>query len=181
MVDIKKRRKFIFKPFLRINNSIRALQVRVVFPDGKSSIMDLRPAIEKAKEYGLDLIEVSPKAKPPVCKIKDIGKYKYELEKKNKESRKHQANLTVKEMRMTPKIQEHDYQTKLNHIKKFLDHKHKVKVNIIFKGREITHQDLGITLMEKIKEDLKDVGQIQNEPRLVGRSITILFDPISNK
>ncbi len=181
MVQIKKRRKSTFRTFLRINNSIRAPKVRVVLPDGKSSVLELRSAIEKAKEYGLDLIEVSPNAKPPVCKILDVGKYKYELEKKNKESRKRQANLTVKEMRMTPKIQEHDYQTKLNHIKKFLDHRHKVKVNIIFKGREITHQDRGMALVEKVKGDLKNMGQVQNEPRLVGRSITILFDPISSK
>ena len=143
--------------------------------------IDVTDAVEKAKEYNLDLIEVSPNAKPPVCKILDFGKYKYELEKKNKESKKHQTHITLKEMRMSPKIQEHDYQTKLNHIKKFLGNKNKVKVSIFFKGREITHQDLGMVLVEKIKEDLKDLAQPQDDPKLIGRSITIMFDPISNK
>jgi len=181
VIVIKKKRHHVFKPKLKINYAIKSKKVRVVFPDGQTDVLDLSTAIEKAKEHNLDLIEVSPNAKPPVCKILDVGKYKYELEKKSKESRKHQANLSVKEMRMTPKIQEHDYQTKMNHIKRFLEQRHKVKVNIFFKGREITHQELGMILIEKVKEDLKELGQLQNEPKLVGRSISLLFDPLSSK
>jgi len=178
---IKRRKKWIRKPLLRINRAIRAPKVRVVLPEGKTVVMETGQAIERAKEYELDLIEVSSNANPPVCKIADVGKYKYELEKKTKESKRNQTNIIVKEIRMTPKIQEHDYQTKLSHIKRFLDHRHRVKVGIFFKGREITHQDLGMALVEKLKEDLKDSTHIQNEPKLVGRSITVVFAPISGK
>lgn len=161
---------------------IRAPKVRVVLPgDEGATVMETVQAIQKAREYGLDLIEVSPNAKPPVCKILDMGKYKYEQEKKLKESKKHQKNIVVKEIRLRPKTQEHDYQTKLSHIKKFLDHKDKVKVNIYFKGREITHQDLGMVMVEKLKEDLIEIGQVENIPKLEGRNITVVFSPISKK
>lgn len=160
---------------------IRAPKVRVIFPDGDAKIIQTNDAIEKAKEYGLDLIEISPNAKPPVCKILDIGKYKYEQEKKTKESKKHQKNITVKEMRLRPKTQEHDYQIKLNHIKKFLSNKDKVKVNIFFKGREITHQELGVAMVDKLKNDLQDVGQVENIPKLEGRNIIVVFAPSLQK
>ena len=181
MITIKKRKKRVFQKPLRINHLIRVPKVRVVEPDGTASVMDTSAAVEKAREYGLDLIEVSPNTKPPVCKIFDVGKYKYELEKKNKESRKHQANMVVKEMRLRPKIQDHDYQTKMSHVKKFLEHKNKVKIGVFFRGREITHKDLGMNLMNKIIEDLKDIAQPQNEPKMVGRSIVVMFEPASSK
>ena len=181
MTIIKRRKKSYYQPRLQVNNMIRAPKVRAIFPDGDAKIMQTNDAIEKAKEYGLDLIEISPNAKPPVCKILDIGKYKYEQEKKMKESKKHQKNITVKEMRLRPKTQEHDYQIKLNHIKKFLSNKDKVKVNIFFKGREITHQELGRAMVDKLQEDLQDVGQVENIPKLEGRNIIVVFAPSSQK
>ncbi len=181
MTIIKRRKKSYYQPRLQVNHMIRAPKIRVIFPDGDAKIMQTNDAIEKAKEYGLDLIEISPNAKPPVCKILDIGKYKYEQEKKMKESKKHQKNITVKEMRFRPKTQEHDYQIKLNHIKKFLSNKDKVKVNIFFKGREITHQELGKAMVDKLQEDLKDIGQVENIPKLEGRNIIVVFAPISQK
>jgi len=178
---IKKRKKRTYQPRLRVNNWIRAPKVRVVFPDGDAEVMKTEDAIAKAKEFGLDLIEISPNTDPPVCKILDMGKYKYEQEKKLKESKKHQKNIVVKEMRFRPKTQEHDYQTKLGHIKKFLANKDKVKVNIFFKGREITHQDLGMAMVEKLKEDLAELGQPEYMPKLEGRNITVVFAPVSQK
>ncbi len=180
MITIKRKKKFTYKKQICINNFIRATEVRAIMPDGTKAIMKTRDAIEKAKEYGLDLVEVSPKAKPPVCKIVDLGKYKYELEKKTKESKKHQTNVTLKEMRMSPKIQEHDYQTKMTHIKKFLEQRHKVRINILFKGREITHKELGMAIAEKVEEDLKDLAQIEFGPKFFGRTITLIFNPLTS-
>ena len=178
MITIKRKKKFTYKKQIRINNFIHATEVRVIMTDGTKAVMKTRDAIEKAKEYGLDLVEVSPKAKPPVCKIVDLGKYKYELEKKTKESKKHQTNVTLKEMRMSPKIQEHDYQTKMTHIKKFLEQRHKVRINILFKGREITHKELGMAIAEKAQEDLKDLAQVEFGPKFFGRTITLIFNPL---
>ncbi len=177
MTTIKKKKHFKRQKRLNINTYIRAPEVRVIMPDSTKIVMKTSQAIEKAKELGLDLIEVSPKAKPPVCKIVDVGKYKYELEKKTKESKKHQIKSTVKEMRMSPKIQDHDYQTKMTHVKRFLEERHKVKVNILFKGREITHQELGMAIAKKTQEDLEDLAQLESGPRLIGRTITLIYSP----
>lgn len=160
---------------------IRVPEIRVVFPDGGSQIMSRDEALKKAEDYGLDLVEVAPQAKPPVCKIIDYGKFKYELEKKMKEAKKHQKTIVVKEVRMRPHIGDHDYQVKLNHIKEFLEHKNKVKITIFFKGREITHSELGMQIVEKLKEDLKDIATLENQPWLEGRIITLIFSPSSNK
>lgn len=160
---------------------IRVPEVRVVFPDGDSQIMSREDALKKAEDYGLDLVEVAPQAQPPVCKIIDYGKFKYELEKKMKEAKKHQKTIVKKEVRMRPHIGDHDYQVKLNHIKEFLQHKNKVKITIFFKGREITHSELGMQIAEKLKEDLKEIAILENQPRLEGRIITLIFSPASNK
>jgi len=156
---------------------IRAPQVRVIFPDGSNKIMQLRDALQESKNLGLDLVEISPNANPPVCKIIQFGKFKYELEKKLKESKKHQSTTVVKEIRMTPRIGEHDYQVKLKHIREFLQDKDKVKVIIIFKGREIVHSEIGLNLAEKLKNDLSDIATLENEPKLDGRIITLSFAP----
>ncbi len=160
---------------------IRVPQVRVVFPDGGSQIMGRDEALRKANEYGLDLVEVAPQAKPPVCKIIDHGKFKYELEKKMKEAKKHQKTIVVKEVRLRPHIGEHDYLIKLNHIKEFLQAHNKVKVTIFFRGREITHSELGMQVAERLKEDLKDMATVENQPKLEGKMITLVFSPLSKK
>lgn len=165
----------------KINEMIRAPKLRVVFPDGGAKVMSSSEALEQAREYNLDLIEVVSNSDPPVCKIFDVGKYKYELEKKMKESKKHQKTMNIKEMRIRPSIGEHDYQVKLRHIIEFLQHQDKVKINIYFKGREITHSDLGMEMANKLQEDLKEYGEISNTPKLEGRNITVIFSPVKTK
>lgn len=157
---------------------IRAPKLRVVFPDGGAEVMSSEQALIKAREYNLDLIEVVPDSDPPVCKILDVGKYKYELEKKMKESKKHQKVINIKEIRIRPSIGDHDYQVKLKHMIEFLEAQDKVKVNIFFKGREITHSDLGMDMVHKVSEDLKEYAELSNIPKLDGRSINLMFSPI---
>lgn len=157
---------------------IRAPKLRVVFPDGGAEVMSSEQALIKAREYNLDLIEVVPDSDPPVCKILDVGKYKYELEKKMKESKKHQKVINIKEIRIRPSIGDHDYQVKLKHMIEFLEAQDKVKVNIFFKGREITHSDLGMDMVHKVQEDLKEYAELSNIPKLDGRSINLMFSPI---
>ncbi len=166
-------------PRFKYNEYINYPEVRVVLPDGGAEIMSINEALQKAEEYDLDLVLISENAKPPVCKIIDRMKYKYELEKKLKEQKKHQRTSHLKEIRFRPQTGEHDYQTKLKHIIEFLQHKNKVRINIFFKGREIVHSNLGMELVEKIKKDLEYVGELENTPRLEGRSITLIFSPLS--
>lgn len=160
---------------------IRAPRIRVVLPEGGAEIMNVPDAIAKAREYGLDLIEISPEADPPVCKILDVGKYKYELEKKLKEAKKHQKVITVKEIRMRPKTGEHDYQVKLRHMIEFLKENDKVKVVVFFKGREISHPELGMEMVQKVREDLKEYAILENEPRIEAKFIMLFFSPITAK
>lgn len=139
--------------------------------------MTKEEALKKAEDLGLDLVEVASGTKPPVAKIIDHGKFKYELEKKMKEAKKHQKNIVVKEVRMRPSIGEHDYQIKMNHVKEFFEHQNKVKFIIFFRGREITHAELGMQMAERIKEDLKNLAILENMPRLEGRIIALVFSP----
>ena len=158
---------------------IKYPEVRVVLPGGGSQIMKTLDALAKAREYGLDLIEVSSNSKPPVCKIMDSGKYKYELEKKIKEKMKHQKSSHIKEIRLRPKTGEHDYQTKLKHIIEFLSKKNKVRISIYFKGREVTHSELGMEMVERLKKDLEKYAELDNVPKLEGRFINLIFRPLS--
>jgi translation initiation factor IF-3 len=160
---------------------IKATKVRVVFPEGGSQIMSIDEALQKAQSYNLDLVEVAPQSNPPVCKIVDYGKFKYELEKKLKEERKHQKANIIKEIRIRPQTTQHDYQIKLNYIKDFIAHKYKVKVNIIFKGREVTHSELGMNMCEKLKKDLENIASLENKPQLENKVITLIFAPKSEK
>ncbi len=136
-------------------------------------------ALEKAREFGLDLILISETAKPPVCKIIDRMKYKYEVEKKMREQKKHQKASQLKEIRFRPQTGDHDYQTKIKHVKEFLKDKNKVRINIFFKGREVVHSELGMDLVKRIQTDLEEFGELENIPRLEGRSITLVFSPLS--
>ncbi|GAB4362800.1 MAG: translation initiation factor IF-3 [Calditrichia bacterium] len=141
--------------------------------------MPLSEALKKAAEYRLDLVEVSPNANPPVCRIMDYGKYRYEQSKKEKESRKKQHTITIKEIRLRPKTDEHDLETKMRHARKFLEQKNKVKVTIIFRGREMAYQDFGENLMERVAEILSDIARPEGPMKMEGRRMVRMFAPES--
>jgi translation initiation factor IF-3 len=134
-------------------------------------------ALQKAMELGLDLVEVSPESRPPVCRILDYGKYKYALKKKESEARKNQVNTTVKEVKFRPKIERHDYDFKVGAIKRFLGEGHKAKVTMMFRGREIAHQDIARGIMQRILQDVKEVGTVEQFPKLDGRNMVMVVAP----
>jgi translation initiation factor IF-3 len=140
-------------------------------------ILPLEDALSEADKTGLDLVEVAPNSSPPVCRIMDYGKYRYQLSKKLQVARKSAATIQVKEIRMRPKIEEHDLQFKLRHIKKFLDQNCKVKITMIFRGREIAYTDIGRKIMEEIKNELEDTCIIDKSPRLEGRNMVLIVSP----
>jgi translation initiation factor IF-3 len=157
---------------------IRAPKVRVVSDDGAQlGILAMRDALAAAKEAELDLVEVAPEADPPVCRIMDFGRYKYQLSKKLSESRRKSSVVELKEVKFRPKTADHDYQFKLRNILKFLNEKDKVKVNLIFRGREITHANLGHILMQRIITDTAEAGTPEQVPKLEGRSLVMLINP----
>lgn len=164
--------------YIRINERIRVPQVRLIDTTGEQiGIVPTREALRMALEKGFDLVEISPTAKPPVCKIMDYGKYKYELNKKAKSARKKQHIIQMKEMRLRPKIEEHDYQFKLKHIQEFLEKGSKVKVFVEFRGREMAHQELGHKIIQRLEEDLKDLGIIEQKAKMEGRNLSLTFMP----
>lgn len=134
-----------------------------------------------ADERGLDLVEVSPNAEPPVCRIMDYGKYKYQASKRAAEAKKKTARVEIKEVKMRPKTEEHDYNFKLKNARRFLDEGNKLKVTIMFRGREVTHPDYGRRLLVKLAEDVKDIGQVEMMPRMAGRFMTMVVAPLKNK
>ena len=140
-------------------------------------IMETRDALRLAEEKGYDLVEVSPQAKPPVCKIMDYGKYKYELSKKAKDAKKKQRFWQLKEMRFRPKTEDHDYTFKMRHIREFLSQGNKVKVMVGFRGREMSHKEFGQRIMERLQSDLTDVGVVEHKPKMEGRSLTMTIMP----
>jgi translation initiation factor IF-3 len=161
-----------------VNQKIRAREVRVIDPDGKQiGIIPTPKALEAAAEAGLDLVEVSPNANPPVCKIMDYGRYRYEQTKKKQEAKKKQSTFQLKEIKVRPKTGEHDLQVKIGHIKKFLEKKDKVKVTVMFRGREITLSDLGRAVLEKIVEETKEMAMLEQEPKFEGRILVMILAP----
>jgi len=161
------------------NQQIRAIDVQVIGSDGNNvGILTLKKAIELAKEEGLDLIEISPNANPPVCKIMDMGKYKYDLQKKTNIAKKKQKVVALKEIKMRPGTDVHDYNFKVKNAKKFLTNKDKVKFTVKFKGREMQHINLGKDLMQRIIEDTKDVGKIETHPKFEGRQMIMIIQPV---
>jgi translation initiation factor IF-3 len=155
---------------------IKVKDVRVINADGEQlGILDTREAIKRAEEAGLDLVEVAPTAKPPVCRIMDFGKYKYELAKKAQESKKHQSVIVVKEIKLRPRTDEHDIQFKTNNIKRFLEEGNKVKVTVMFRGREMAHTTHGRAVLDRIVQDLQDGAIIESPPRMEGRNMTMLL------
>tara|TARA_B100000767_G_C19583141_1_gene458188 strand:- start:272 stop:817 length:546 start_codon:yes stop_codon:yes gene_type:complete len=161
------------------NQQIRAIDVQVIGSDGNNlGILSLKKAIEKAKEESLDLIEISPNANPPVCKIMDMGKYKYDLQKKANIAKKKQKVVALKEIKLRPGTDVHDYNFKVKNAKKFLVNKDKVKFTVKFKGREMQHINLGRDLMNRIIEDTKEVGKVETHPKFEGRQMIMIIQPI---
>lgn len=162
----------------RINDAIRAREVRLIEANGENvGVVSLLDAIERANAAGLDLVEVSPDANPPVCKILDYGKFKYQEQKKAAEARKHQKIVEVKEVKMRPSIDDHDYDVKMRSIKRFFDEGDKVKITLRFRGREMAHQHIGFDLLQKVKSDLGDLAKVEAEPRLEGRQMVMVLAP----
>jgi translation initiation factor IF-3 len=161
-----------------LNQGIRAREVRVIDPDGNQlGILQIREALAAAAEFGLDLVEVSPTANPPVCKIMDYGRYKYEQTKKQQEAKKKQTTFQVKEIKVRPKTGEHDLQTKLGHIRKFLGRKDKVKVTVMFRGREIALSGRGRELLEHIAREMEEIAVVEQLPKFEGRTMMMVLAP----
>ncbi len=167
---------------LRINEMIRVREVRLIDEKGgQRGILPTTEALRIAKEAGLDLVEVSPNSNPPVCKLLDYGKYKFEQEKRSKESKKKQKLVKLKEIRMQPKIDNHDLLFKTNHIKKFLDEGNKVKVTVRFRGRELAHTDRGEMVLSKVLETLEEGFVVERKPHMEGRFMSMFLSPKSKK
>ncbi len=163
---------------LLINEQIRSEKVRVIGADGSQlGIMNIADALNSAYEAGYDLVEMSPNAEPPVCKIMDYGKFLFEKTKKEKESKKKRTTVELKEIKFSCRIDKHDFETKLNHAKRFLGDGNKVKITIVFSGREMNHTDRGYDLMASIKEALVDIGGADKAPSLDGRFMTLVISP----
>ncbi|MBX5469105.1 MAG: translation initiation factor IF-3 [Thermoleophilaceae bacterium] len=166
----------------RINERIRVPEVRLIGADGKQiGVVSRDEALRYARERDLDLVEVAPDARPPVCRVLDYSKYKYEQEQKAKAARRHQKSITIREIKLRPKIAANDYATKLGHVRRFLKGQDKVKVTIMFRGRETTHPERGEQLLMRLAEDVQDLGVIEQRPNLDGRNMTMLLGPVKPK
>jgi len=164
---------------VRRNERIRIPKVRVVDDDGEQlGVMATRDALDRAREKGLDLVEVAPNADPPVCKIMDYGKFKYQQQKKLQEAKKKQTVIKIKEVKFRPKTDEHDYQTKLKKIVKFLEDGDRCKVTIFFRGREIVHKDRGLAMLERVVVDTQDLAKVESRPMSEGRTMTMMLAPM---
>ena len=162
----------------RVNEQIEAEKVRVVNADGEMvGVISKEEGIEIAFEAGLDLVEVSPNADPPVCKVLDYGKYKYEAQKKANEARKKQKVIDVKQIKMRPGIDEHDYQVKMRSVRRFLDEGDKVKMTIRFRGREMAHQELGMKVLDRVREDVDELAKVEQFPKSEGRLMIMVIAP----
>ncbi len=162
----------------RINERIRVPEVRVIDDEGNQvGVMKTPDALVFAQERDLDLVEVAPEARPPVCRVLDYSKYKYEQAQKVKQAKKHQQQITVREIKFRPKIAEHDYDTKKHHVERFLKHKDKVKVTIMFRGREVTHPERGTMILDRLAEELAELGVVEQRPMQEGRNMTMMMAP----
>jgi translation initiation factor IF-3 len=168
-------------PQARINDYIRSSQVRLIDDDGSQlGIKPTKEAMQYAFDKGLDLVEVASQADPPVARVMDYGKYRYEQEQKAKLARKHQTQINVKEIKLRPKIGVHDYNTKKGHVERFLSQRAKVKVTIMFRGRETTHPERGRDLLMRLAEDVQNLGVVEAQPVLDGRNMTMVLAPSKN-
>jgi translation initiation factor IF-3 len=162
----------------RVNHQINVPQVRLVREDGTMvGVVTTREAITMAADAGLDLVEVSPNATPPVCKILDLGKFKYEEQKRKNEARKKQKVIEVKEIKLRPGIDIHDYEVKMRSIHRFLEEGDKVKVTMRFRGREMAHQELGVKVLDRVKADLDEIAKVESQPKMEGRQMIMVISP----
>ena len=165
-----------------MNDAINSPELRLIGPEGENvGVVSPRRAMELAERAGLDLVEISPNAAPPVCKIMDFGKYKYEQQKRESEARKKQKIIEVKEIKFRPNTDTHDYDVKMRNVFKFLENGDKVKITMRFRGREMAHQNLGRELLERVAEDVKEHGKVENIPKMEGRQMTMMIGPLTNK
>jgi translation initiation factor IF-3 len=163
----------------RINERIRVPEVRLIAEDGKQiGVIKTAEALAYAQERDLDLVEVAPEARPPVCRVLDYSKYKYEQEQKQKAARKHQQQVTVREIKFRPKIAQHDYDTKKGHVMRFLRDQNKVKVTIMFRGREMAHPERGQMILERLADELQDLAVVEQRPIQDGRNMTMMLGPV---
>ncbi|WP_083848190.1 translation initiation factor IF-3 [Oceaniovalibus guishaninsula] len=162
----------------RVNGRIRAHEIRLIGADGENvGVVSPDRAMELAEAAGLDLVEISPNATPPVCKIMDFGKFKYENQKREAEARKKQKTIDIKEVKFRPNTDTHDYDVKMRNVFKFLEAGDKVKITLRFRGREMAHQNLGRDLLERVAEDTKELGKVENFPKMEGRQMVMLIGP----
>jgi translation initiation factor IF-3 len=162
----------------RTNRRIKAREVRVVGPEGDQlGVLPIEQALARAQELGMDLVEVSPMAKPPVCKIMDYGKFKYLEKKKQNEAKKKQVVVQLKEVKLRPRTEEHDYETKLKKVREFLAEANKARITVMFRGREMSHRELGQKVLQRVIEDLRDTAVIESAPRMEGRQMFMILAP----
>lgn len=166
----------------RINEEIKTASIRLIAADGGMvGIVPVKQGLELAAQSGLDLVEISPNAEPPVCKVMDYGKYKYELQKKESIARKNRKVITIKEIKIRPGIDPHDYEIKLKSVRKFIQDGDKVKFTMRFRGRELSHQEIGLKLLEQVKTDMGDIIRVEHEPKFEGRQIVMIIAPAGQK
>ncbi len=166
-------------PSTRINEAIRGDSVRLIGADGTNvGVVSLRAALDMSAEQDLDLVEIAPDAAPPVCRIMDYGKWRYDQEQKAKQARKHQSTITIKEIKFRPKIDPHDYATKKGHVERFLKQRDKVKVTIMFRGREVMHAERGERILDRLADELKELSIVESKPNLDGRNMIMMLAPI---
>ncbi len=162
----------------RVNDRIRAQEIRLIGAEGENvGVVTPGRAMQMAEDAGLDLVEISPNADPPVCKIMDFGKYKYETQKRESEARKKQTTIQVKEVKFRPNTDTHDYEVKMRNVVKFLEKGDKVKVTMRFRGREMAHQNLGRELLERVADDIQELGKVENMPKMEGRQMVMMIGP----
>jgi translation initiation factor IF-3 len=170
---VLRQRRYVIRTLIRANLKIKVPKVRCINADGAMlGVVDTRDALRMANEQGLDLVEISPNADPPVCRIMDFGKFRYQESVKEKQARKHQHQLSVKEIKFHANIGDHDYQTKMNHIRGFLEKGHRVKITLVFRGREMAHRELGTAVVDRVVKDCADIGMVEVPPKQIGRIIT---------
>ena len=164
----------------RVNDKIRAPEIRLIGPEGQNvGVVPPSKALQLAEQVGLDLVEISPNATPPVCKIMDFGKFKYEQQKRESEAKKKQKIIEVKEVKFRPGTDTHDYDVKMRNVLKFLEKGDKVKITLRFRGREMAHQNLGRELLERVAEDVKELGKVENMPKMEGRQMIMMIGPVA--
>ena len=167
---------------VRVNDQIRISPVRLISDDGEQlGIVSIDDARTRAEEAGLDLVEVAPDARPPVVKLMDYGKFKYEAARAAREARKKQHNIQVKEVKFRPGIEDHDYDFKTRHARRFLEEGNKVRLTMMFRGRQITHSELGLEVLKRVKEDLSDIGKVESAPSFEGRVMFMIMAPLKAK